>query len=304
MKNALTSCRGPALAHALVLAALFLSGCGFRNLETPAGYVGYITKGSVFGKSEFVGLQTGPTSTGATFLVDVRNVSITPYTYDELFAGDSAIIAKDQLKMTGGVHFIFRIRPDRVRDFVEHYTTLRDGQTADQVVQIAYANFVKEPLRTSARNQLEKYEGLSISEHINEAGAAITADMVALLKDTPFEIISVRMGNIQPPVSVSEAVALKIASKQDLIRRDTEILIAAKDAERRKTEAKGIADSMNEINGKLTPIYLQYEAIKAQATQVASPNHTVIYIPVGPMGVPLVGSLDLAKPAQPETKQP
>ena len=31
---------------------------------------------------------------------------------------------------------------------------------------------------------------------------------------------------------------------------------------------------------------------------VGSPNHTTIYIPVGPMGVPLVGTLD------PEEKSP
>ena len=49
---------------------------------------------------------------------------------------------------------------------------------------------------------------------------------------------------------------------------------------------------MEIINQRLTPTYLQHEAIEAQKAMVGSPNHTTIYIPVGPMGVPLVGTFD------------
>ena len=48
---------------------------------------------------------------------------------------------------------------------------------------------------------------------------------------------------------------------------------------------------MEIINEKLTPEYLQYVAIEAQKMMVGSPNNTVVYIPVGPMGVPLVGTM-------------
>jgi hypothetical protein len=36
---------------------------------------------------------------------------------------------------------------------------------------------------------------------------------------------------------------------------------------------------------------------------VGSPNHTVVYIPVGPMGVPLTGTLTAAAPQGPATRQ-
>ncbi len=39
---------------------------GAHNPYTPAGYVGYLTKGAVFGKSRFYGTQRGPTSAGGT----------------------------------------------------------------------------------------------------------------------------------------------------------------------------------------------------------------------------------------------
>ena len=38
---------------------------GSSNPYTPAGYVGYLTKGAIFGKSRFHGVQKGPTSTSA-----------------------------------------------------------------------------------------------------------------------------------------------------------------------------------------------------------------------------------------------
>jgi len=47
---------------------------------------------------------------------------------------------------------------------------------------------------------------------------------------------------------------------------------------------------MQIIRGQLNPLYIQHEAIEARKLMVNSPNHTTVYIPVGPMGVPLTGT--------------
>jgi hypothetical protein len=47
---------------------------------------------------------------------------------------------------------------------------------------------------------------------------------------------------------------------------------------------------MQIIRGQLSSLYIQHEAIEAQKMMVNSPNHTTVYIPVGPMGVPLTGT--------------
>ena len=60
-------------------------------------------------------------------------------------------------------------------------------------------------------------------------------------------------------------------------------------------EPEGVARAMAMIKSQLTAEYMQYEAIKAQLGMVSSPNHTVMYIPVGPMGVPLVGTIDMSR---------
>ena len=59
-------------------------------------------------------------------------------------------------------------------------------------------------------------------------------------------------------------------------------------AQIRVAEANGIAQAQAIINKSLTPLYLQHEAIQAQVRMAGSPNHTQIYIPTGPNGIPLV----------------
>jgi regulator of protease activity HflC (stomatin/prohibitin superfamily) len=288
----------PAVALAASLLAL-LSGCGFRNVETPAGYVGYVTQGSLTGSTAFVKLQTGPTSSGLGFLYEVTNISVTPYTYDEQFqvSQQTGVLAKDQLAVSFDLHITFRIRPAQVQDFVEKYSTLRTGDSPDVIVTTAYNNFVKQPARSSARAEVEKFDGLKIQENISEITVAIRSAVETGLKGTPFEILNLVVGNIQYPPNITEAVAKKIASTQELLRQDTMLDIVKKQAEQRRQEAEGIADAMGKINAKLTPEYIQYEAIKAQLAMVNSPNHTTIYIPVGPMGVPLVGTTNHDSPA-------
>jgi regulator of protease activity HflC (stomatin/prohibitin superfamily) len=260
------------------------------NPTTPAGYVGYVTQGAWFGKAHFLGTQNGPTSYGRTWLADVVNVSVTPFTYDEPFDADTtAVLSKDRVRIKFGVHIVFKIKsaPEEIQEFVNKYTTLTGSGREDPnaTVKTAYNNFVKEPLRTAARNEVQKWEALQIADKIVEIGDAVEKKTKEICAGTPFDIMQVVVGNIQFPDSVAIAVADRMAATQKL----EQIKI---DAQRRIAEAEGIAKSMEVVQQKLTPLYLQHEAIEAQKAMVGSPNHTTIYIPVGPMGIPVVQTLE------------
>ena len=275
---------------AVVLAIVVFIGwfMGSSNPDIPAGYVGYQTQGAIFGKTTFLGTVKGPSSPGRTWMVRNINVSITPYTYTEEFKDDSEVLSKDNLRLAFRVHVVWRVKEDGVKDFVEKFSTIDPNnhkQDAEKVVRDAYNNYLKEPFRTYSREEVQKLEGLKIKDVQSEIGAAIFAKMKALADGTPFEITSVVVGNIQYPKVVADAVADNLATTQRLEKEK-------KDAERRVVQAEGIAKSMQIINERLTPQYLQHEAIEAQKAMVGSPNHTTIYIPVGPMGVPLVGTFD------------
>jgi hypothetical protein len=271
---------------------------GSSNPYTPAGYVGYLTKGAVFGKSRFIGTQQGPTSAGRTWLLEVTNVSVTPYTYTEQFEKDTAVLAKDNLKLAFQVHSVFNIHAERVPLFMEKFSVVladhdKEDKNPNSIVQAAYGNFIREALRTYARDEVQQRNGLEVKDQLIPIGVAIQRRIREYAKDSPFNIESIVVGNIQYPAEVADAVSKKLASTQELQRMDTQIEITRKTRQVREIEAQGIANAMEIIQQKLTSQYLQHEAIEAQKMQVNSPNHTTIYIPVGPMGVPIVGTMDV-----------
>ncbi len=201
----------------VALIAVWFLGSG--NPVTHAGYVGYLTQGAVFGKEKFVGTQNGPTSPGRTWMMKVTNVSITPYTYHEEFQGSEAVLSKDNLKIVFRVHVVWKIRPDKVKDFIEHYSTIYGADKADALVEDAYKNFLREPLRTFARDEVQQLDGMKIKDDITPIGRRVFDRVLAISKETPFEIMSVVVGNIQYPEQVANAVSLKLAATQDLERK-------------------------------------------------------------------------------------
>lgn len=281
-----------------VVCAVFAIGfivwlIGSRNPQTPAGYVGYLVQGSIFGKAKFYGIQTGPTSPGRTWLLRVVNVSVTPYTYTEEFTGGDSVLSYDNLKISFRVHIVWRVKSDMVREFVEKYSTLAKDETPDRVVQIAYNNSIREPLRKDARDEVQRLNGLEIKNNITPIGETLFTRIKALTETTPFLVTSIVVGNIQYPEQVATAVAEKMATTQVLERKQTEIEIEKAEKTKRIVQAEGIAKAMEIIQVKLTSQYLQHEAIEAQKLMVDSPNHTVLFVPTGAMGVPIAGTFDI-----------
>ena len=269
---------------AVGIVAVGIIGC--TNPSTPAGYVGYVTKHPYTMPARFYELQTGPTSTGLGWMLEVTNISVTPNTSTEQFVGPTAVLAKDNLHIEFQAHLLWKVEPQNVRNFVEKY-----GETGENPLNNAYVNFIKEPFRTYTRDEVQKYDGLDIKDNIDAIGSAVQDRILALTKGTPFTIISVVIGNIQYPDTVAQSVANKLAATQVLEQTTIEIQTAKAKAQIREADAEGVAKAMDTINQKLTPLYVQYEAIQAQQKMVDSPNHTEIYIPVGPMGVPIVGTM-------------
>jgi regulator of protease activity HflC (stomatin/prohibitin superfamily) len=287
-----------ALACLLFLVTSVVWTLGSRNPYTPAGYVGYLTKGAVFGQARFHSIQRGPTSAGRGWLLDVTNVSITPYTYTENFTRSDSVLSRDNLKIEFAVHTVWRVDDARIPLFMERFSTTTSAgeheKDPDAVVKVAYGHFVREPLRTYARDEVQRRDGLEVKDALIPIGDAVLARIRAYAAGSPFVISSVVVGNVQYPEEVATAVSRKLAATQELQRKDTEIEIERKERTKREVQAQGIANAMQIIRGQLSPMYIQHEAIEAQKQMVNSPNHTVVYIPSGPMGVPLAGTFPVA----------
>src|SRR5258708_16676638 len=184
-----------------LFAVLVLSIIGCSNPATPAGYVGYVTKHPYTMPARFYELQTGPTSTGLGWMLEVTNISVTPNTSTEEFVGPDAVLAKDNLRIEFRAHLLWRIDPENVKSFVEKY-----GETGENPLAAAYNNFIKEPFITHTRDEVQKFDGLDIKENIDAIGSAVQGRILKLTQVTPFTIISVLIRNNQYPQTVAASV--------------------------------------------------------------------------------------------------
>lgn len=265
----------PAALFVLLVLALGAGGAVFlansRNVRAPAGYASYVYSKPIFGQSMFKAVLIGPASTGLRWRLNGQNVSITPFTYSEKFEGNTAILAKDKLPLNSQAHIVWRLKPDEesVKHFMEEFGGWEGTGEPDEIAKQAYAQFIQEPFRTVTRSVVAKYGGLSVNESLPEISTAISDIMKDMLKKTPFEILSVVMGNAAPPQQVIDAIASKVALNQTLEQKAIEEQIAEKmiDIERKNGEAAGAkaaaeaverAKAINSISAVLTPAYIQY----------------------------------------------
>ncbi len=308
MRSLLTAL--PLLILAVIGASILGSNC--HNVQAPAGYGAYVIERPIVGSTSFKQVILGPGSTGLIWRAFGDLVSITPYSYPELFEGSSALIAKDKLPIIGGAHIVWQVRrdPDQIKLYMERFGGLDEAHAPDEIARESYANYIKEPFRTLVREEFAKYDGLAVPDHLADMGRSIQQELTDRLKNTPFEVVQVVVGNAQPPAQVLEKIAMKVAAVQELERKSTELEIAnrSKEIEKANGEAAGerelaVAEKRAEANAKLaaslTPMLLQYLAIDNLKTAQK------IYLPIGPGGLPIIKTVDEAPaPASPAAGKP
>ena len=260
----------------LIIAVLYLSACS--NPMTGAGEEGYVYEDPrIFGNGGFRGELKGPANFGTSLWRNkVINIDFRPITYVESFE----ILTKDELNVSLRFQIIIKIKPGTIRDVVEKYSG-----------PIFYGRYIKEPLRSMVRNNVQSLDSRNVKEQRVEIANNVVRDVEEYLSGSPFVVVSGVVGNINYPEVVTKAVEAKLAAKQLLDEKETQKEIAKKDAEIRIEEAKGIAKAQEIINSTLSSNYLQHEAINAQLKMASSPNHTTVYIPSGANGIPLVQTL-------------
>jgi len=264
-----------AMMLVLLLVASVMGICGCTNPHTPAGHEGYVFEvPRVFGKGGFRGIVSGPGNYGVSLWRNrVINIDIRPATYTEQFK----ILAKDDLNVSFNFHAVLSVSQGKVLDVVQDYGAEK-----------WYTRFVREPFRTFVRDAVQKNTSRDIKANREHIAKEVETKLAGHLRSSPFNLVSLVVGDINYPDIVAQAVEKKLAAQQLLEEKSVQKQIAQKDAEIKIEEAKGIAEAQKIINQTLTTNYLQHEAIMAQEKMAGSPNHTTVYIPVGANGIPVV----------------
>ncbi len=249
---------------------------GYSNHHTPAGYQGYLRTQPFVTAAEFVGVQSGPTSTGIVWRQEVVNIDMRARTFPE----DMKILTAERLELHFTAHARIRLRAGSVKSLVEDY----GGENW-------YEANVQQQFRSIVRSKVQSLEAFDVKSKMDSIAADALAELEERYDGTPVEFLSVNIGNIDYPKVVVDSVVRKFVTNEDNERKDIELEIAQRQIDIGIAEAQGVADAQRVIRTSLDPMFLQYEALKAVEELAESPNTTFVIMPVGENAPPLI--LDL-----------
>lgn len=248
LTGSLLSVLGVAIILAVAAGGVFIFS-NFSNKRVQSGFAGYVYSKPIFGRNKFEQVLIGPSSTSWVWRQEVSKVSITPDTTIEEFdaRNGGAILGKDKLPISCKASLVYRLNPSKVKEFMEDYGGIaqssgrNDDEVADEIMLFAYKNFIQQPFRTAVRAELSQYNALDSSGSLQKISDNVFAQLSKRLKETPFIIDSVAVGETNPPQAIIDSVVKKVQTTQENERKETELQIAQKDIaiQRARGEAEG-----------------------------------------------------------------
>jgi len=189
--------------------------------------------------------------------------------------------SKEGLTMQVDISILYRLSPEKASNI---YKTI--GADYDEVVVVPQ-------FRTAVREATVYYEAKALyTSSRDEITNKIFSDLEKMLSERGVVLEKVLLRAVSLPPTVSAAIEQKLKAEQESEQMKFVLTKESQEAQRKVIEAKGIAEAQGIINKTLTQAYLQHEAIKAQMMMANSTNHTVVYIPSGDNGIPLVRTVN------------
>lgn len=251
------------------LICLVLGGCSVTCV--PAGHVGVTTS---FGQVD------GAVDEGLNFVKPWKQVKMMSVRTQEI--KESAYVpTREGLNVWIEVTLLYRLSKDKAAEVFQKvgpdYGKVVVENQFRSAMRDATVNFDAKDLYTANREQVEK--------KLNDLVAAMLTDRGVIVE-------AVRLRDIQLPSSVSERIAAKLAADQDAQRMAFVLKKEEQEAERKRVEAKGIADAQEIIQKKLSDQYIRYSWVQA----LKEHHGAIIYVPTGSDGHPFFKDVDKVKP--------
>jgi len=261
------------------LAFLSLLSASFTIIEP--GYVGVPV---LFGN---VGSQSLPAGFHPIFfLTDIYKMSIQTKNYtmssvnnEGNKAGDDAVatLSRDQLILKFDVSVWYHLDPAQANNV---YSNI--GLSYEEVI-------VRPAIRTALVNAATKFDASDVMSLQRDAYTKMVTDLLLQeLNGKGVVLDKVLIRNVEPPTTVSDAIAAKLKASQEAQQMEYTIQFAQKEAERKAIEAQGISNAQKIIGNGLTQNYLQWYYISQLKEVVSSPNNSTIILPYDQKLTPLL----------------
>jgi regulator of protease activity HflC (stomatin/prohibitin superfamily) len=144
-------------------------------------------------------------------------------------------------------------------------------------------------LRGVARSIGGKYKPEEIYSSKREGIASeILKEMQTLMTQKFISIENIIIRNVTLPAMISEAINFKLAADQEAQKMAFILIKEKQEAERKRIEAKGIADFQKIVASGVTPSLLRWKGIEATQKLAESPNTKIVIIGRSEDGLPVI----------------
>ncbi|MHC4690613.1 MAG: prohibitin family protein [Planctomycetota bacterium] len=237
--------------------------------QVPAGHVGVI---------DFFGIVSERTLPSGINLVNplarVIKFSIQTKEHKETME----VLSREGLTIGLEISALYRLNPDSA---ARVYKTVAGGDYETIILipqfrsisRAVTASFQASALYSTERDQL----GMAIQEEL----ARIVAPRGVTIETTPLR-------NVALPVQLTEAIEQKQKADQESQRMEFILTKEKQEADRKRIEAKGIADFQTIVAAGISEQLLRWKGIEATEKLASSTNTKVIIVGAGKDGLPII----------------
>ncbi len=234
----------------------------------PAGHTGVI---------DFLGMVSDNTLKPGVNLVNpmakVEKMSIKTQELKELMS----VPSKEGLSVDLEISLLFKLNSEKANDI---YKTVGPN----------YAEIILTPqFRSVVRGVTARYEAKALYTASREKLASeILTELENLVGPRGIIVEQAPLRQIQLPARLTQSIEEKLQAEQESQRMEFILLKEEQEADRKRIEAKGIADFQDIVAKGISDQLLRWKGIEATEKLANSPNSKVVVIGSGKDGLPLI----------------
>jgi regulator of protease activity HflC (stomatin/prohibitin superfamily) len=281
----LSSGKSPSPKHRLAVRAIAILVAGiamiaslFKNIVIiPAGQVGVMELfGSVSERPLNPGIHlVNPFAEVEKFSTRLRDIKETV-----------EATSQEGLAFSVDVSLQYKLEPQKA---AEVYKSIGSNET--EIIISRFRSIIREVTATYPAEAIYSTKRQEVANQLRERLSEQIAPLGFIVEDA-------LLREIKLPEKLQEAVQEKLAAEQENRKMTFTLEKERQEAERKRIEAKGIADSQKIISQGLTNPILQLKAIEATEKLAASDTTKVVIMGSGQGGLPVNIQLDSVLPTQ------
>lgn len=253
----------------LVMAVAVIVALTQMFTQVPAGHVGVV---------DFFGIVSDRTLPAGINLVNpmahVIKYSIQTKEHKETMQ----VLSREGLTIGLEVSALYRLNPDSA---ARVYKTVSGGDYETIILIPQFRSISRAVTASFQASALYSTERERLGSSIQEEFAKMVGPRGVIVESTPIR-------NVALPVQLTDAIEQKQRADQESQRMEFVLTKEKQEADRKRIEAKGIADFQTIVAAGISEQLLRWKGIEATEKLAQSPNTKVIIVGAGKDGLPII----------------